>query len=183
MKKFILMLSLVFMMGINVNAQDVPWYAPIKLNEDGLVELVVNYEIPGKSQAELYAATKVWFSERFANSKNVIELDEKEAGIVSGNGNTSFSYGNALTGYANQTVYFAFKCQMKDGKYRLTINSFQTYHEMSGRHGIEYLFSDNAIKKNGQVKEYPNAMKKAVLDLYDLIETTLSKKINEKDDF
>jgi hypothetical protein len=183
MKKFILMLSLVFMMGINVNAQDLPWYAPIKLNEDGLVELVVNYEIPGKSQAELYAATKVWFSERFANSKNVIELDEKEAGIVSGNGNVSFMYGNIVTGYRNQTLYFSFKCQMKDGKYRLTINSFKTDNQVTGRTGIEYVFTDNSIKKNGEIKEYPAALKKEVLGVFDLVETTLSKKINEKDDF
>ena len=184
MKKFILMLCLVLMMGINVNAQDVPWYAPIELNEDGMVELVVNYEIPGKSQAELYAATKVWFSERFANSKNVIEVDEKEAGIVSGNGNTSFVAIVGANGLSeSETLHFTFKCQMKDGKYRLTINNFETYHEITGRSSIKHIFLNNEISKSESLKDYQNRVKKAVLEVYNTIETTLSKKINEKDDF
>jgi len=184
MKKFILMLCLVLMMGINVNAQDVPWYAPIELNEDGLVELVVNYEIPGKSQAELYAATKVWFSERFPDSKKVIELDEKEAGIVSGNSNISFvSVVSPLGQTDMETLYFSFKCQMKDGKYRLTINNFKIDNQFTGRTGIERLMTEYAVKKNGEVRNYPNRVKNAVLEVYDRVEISLSKKINEKDDF
>lgn len=72
---------------------------------------------------------------------------------------------------------------MKDGKYRLTINSFKTDNQFSGRTGIEGHFTDKSIKKNGEIKDYPSALKKAVLGVYDLIEVTLSEKINEKDDF
>jgi len=182
MRKIILV-SLLFLISQFCFGQTEPWWAPITINEDGLIEMVVNYELETKSQDQLYSITKVWLSQAFKNSNNVIEVDEKESGIISGNGNVSFNWGNVLTGLHSDPLFFTFKCQMKDGKYRLTVNNLQNENTLTGRNGIEYLFVDRSVKKNGDVKEYPAAVQSAVLNLFDMLKTSLGEKLNELDDF
>jgi len=181
MKKLIFIAAFLW---LNVaNAQDSNWWDPIPFNEKGLIEFVVDYDLPDKSKDEMYSITKVWLSEAFKSSKSVIEVDEKDAGVIAGNGNTSFSWGNALIGYHTDPIFFSFKCQMKDGKYRLTVNNIQNENDITGRNGVEYLFNDSAVKKNGEVKDYPKAVKGALLDLFQMLQKSIDLKLNEVDDF
>lgn len=181
MKK-ILFLVAFFSFSI-ANAQTDNWWSPIEFNSEGLVEFQKTYDLEDKSQTELYAITKSWLAEMFKNSKNVIEVDEKESGIVSGNGTNSFTIGNIALGYTTEYLYFTFKCQMKDGRFRLTLNNFQLENKYVGRFGAEGQFTADAIKKNGEIKDYPKTVKGEVLGIYGIFVDSLEKKLLAKDDF
>lgn len=181
MKKLIFVAAFLW---LNVaNAQTEPWWSPIEINSEGIVEFQKTYELEGKTQAEMYAITKTWLAEMFKNSKNVIEVDEKDAGIVSGNGTSSFTTGNIALGYTTETLYFTFKCQMKDGRFRLTLNNFQLENQYVGRFGVEGQFTDKSLKKNGDVKDYPQRVKNEVIAIYGLFIDSLEKKLLTEDDF
>jgi hypothetical protein len=182
MRKIILV-SLLLLVSQFCFAQTEPWWAPIKFNTEGNVEFQNTYDLEGKSQEELYSITKVWLSEMFKNSKNVIEVDEKDSGIISGNGNNSFTSGSLLLGLTTETLYFSFKCQIKDGRFRLTLNNFELNNQYVGRYGVEGQFTDKSIKKNGDVKDFPNKIKSEILSIYGGFVDSLEKNLLKEDDF
>ncbi|MFZ4401987.1 MAG: DUF4468 domain-containing protein [Bacteroidales bacterium] len=69
-------------------------------------------------KATLYANAKMWFANSFKSANDVIQLDDKENGIILGKGNVSKDEVSFLT----KTTYrwkFTVKFQVKDGKYKV----------------------------------------------------------------
>ena len=91
---------------------------------------VVNVE--GKTQDELYISAKSWFVTTFNSSQNVIDLDDKESGIIIGKGQIpvyTTSMVTAPMGY----ISFLVKIEIKDGRYRYTFTDL--WHSNPGSEG------------------------------------------------
>ncbi len=74
------------------------------------------------NQSELYLKSKIWFAESFKSANDVIQLDDKDAGIIIGKGSFSIRGGS---------VSFTLKIQLKDSRYKYWISNFS--HESSVR--------------------------------------------------
>lgn len=76
---------------------------------------------------DLYLKTKMWFANTFKDAKEVIQLDDKENGIIIGKGSISIYHSQAV--FAKQGDYtgyirFTIKVQVKDGRYKYELYNF-----------------------------------------------------------
>ena len=100
--------------------------APITLPMDADTHLITYsgvVEVAGTSKGELYARGKVWFANAFKSAQNVIQADDKEAGLVVGKGWTQ-TYITIMLTPAAEKLWYTVKLSFKDGKYRYEITDF-----------------------------------------------------------
>lgn len=85
-------------------------------------------QVEGVSAGELFNKAKKWYVIAFKSSKDVIQLESKEDGVIIGKGSFTFK-GKAFTSGTNSTgpVYFTLKVEVKDGKYKYEITDFKHY--------------------------------------------------------
>lgn len=109
------------------------------------------------SQMDLFIKAKEWIALNFRSATNVIQMEDKDAGILIGKGNFEIKLTMYLT-YSR--VDFTFKIQVKNGKYRYWISDFVHVSNKQGYSGgaLENERPDcgtfNMMKKGwNQVKE------------------------------
>lgn len=94
------------------------------------------------SQAELYNRARVWFIENYKSAKNVLQLEDKEAGILVGKGIIPILYdvrifskskGDSFTMHQNLDVYHTIRVYTKKGRYKYEIE------EINGKLNFEPL--------------------------------------------
>ena len=81
-------------------------------------------QVPGASQAELYARAKLWFADTFKSAKDVVQAEDKETGIIQG---TAFQ-GIAVVvmgTYSPQKLWYTVKIALKEGRYKYDITEFR----------------------------------------------------------
>jgi hypothetical protein len=87
--------------------------------------------IENVSKNELYDRAKSWFAETYKSAKDVIQMDDKEAGKLIGKGN--FRYDSKVFSGSTQTtgwISYTITLQVKDNKYRYEITNFR--HDGNG---------------------------------------------------
>jgi hypothetical protein len=77
--------------------------------------------LPSASKTDLYNKSKVWFVNTFNNANAVIQMDDKDAGIIMGKGITSFDAGNIMTGPIRQFINYTININLKDNKCRIQV--------------------------------------------------------------
>ena len=75
--------------------------------------------INGKSSSELYNSLKLWVAENYNSANDVIQLDDKENGILIIKGYIPVAI-KIMTGMYTFDVRTNFKFETKDGKFRYT---------------------------------------------------------------
>jgi hypothetical protein len=71
---------------------------------------------------ELFAQTVLWIAESFKSAREVIELKDRELGVVVGNGAVDMNIGPASFLPVNMPVDFKIRIDMKDNRYRMTFS-------------------------------------------------------------
>ena len=112
----------------------------------------------------IYTGIKQWLSMNFVSSKKVIDLDDKDAGLIIVNALTDYNYGKlsylAYNGYLKYTI----KIQIKDNRYKVEVTNF--VHDVKSGHSegcaLGLLTTDNEYGKGGLQKGFNN---KVWLDL------------------
>lgn len=84
----------------------------VKPGEEFRVEIVM--EAQDKSADEIFDAAQIWVAEAFRSAKQVIELADKEQGVLIGNGIVTFP-GMFFT---TETARFKMRIDVKDGRFR-----------------------------------------------------------------
>ena len=85
-------------------------------------------EVKDASAKELYTRAKVWFATAFVDSKAVLEVQDKEAGLSIGKG--SFTYEPNIfmsSSLIRGHVTFSVSVSCKDGRYKYSFSDF-THH-------------------------------------------------------
>lgn len=84
-------------------------------------------QMPGVSQAELYTRAKLWFAEAFKSAKEVVQADEKDAGIVQGTGwspmDAHFMGKNLPASHIR--LWYTVKLACREGRYRYEVSDFK----------------------------------------------------------
>lgn len=101
---------------------------------DTILKYTEIIQIDGINQQSLYQRARLWANDVFKNSKNVIQIDDKETGEIAGKAtfDALFSWNALGKRTATTTVNFKFQIIVKDGKYKyiftdLTENGYYGY--------------------------------------------------------
>ena len=83
---------------------------------------VISTDSVGK--AKLFATINDWFASTYNSANDVIQMTDKEEGIIVGNGSMSYSYGKmaylCYEGYIKYTI----KVYVKDNRYKVELTNF-----------------------------------------------------------
>lgn len=80
---------------------------------DGRIDFSEVVSVEAANKDELYARAKLWFADSFNSSNHVIQLDDKDNGIVLGKGTIIEQDRNG-----KKTWEFTIKIQLKEGRYK-----------------------------------------------------------------
>lgn len=92
-------------------------------------QLIIIQEIPDLSKNEIYDKTLLWVASKFVDSKEVLEIQDKENGLIVGKGIAMFSLSKSITA----PTRFTMKIDIKDGRYRIKFNNLIWISETGNR--------------------------------------------------
>lgn len=87
--------------------------------ENGVVTYTAVIHVESADKNTLYTRAKKWFVDTYKSAKDVIQLDDKENGEITGKGNFKISY-YTRDPYISHTVSIF----VKDGRYKYIITGF-----------------------------------------------------------
>lgn len=78
------------------------------------------------TKMELFTRGRQWFSQNFKNEKNVVSIEDKESGEISGNSSFGFFTDKSNYQYFWASGYISYKISiyLKDGRYKYLLHSF-----------------------------------------------------------
>lgn len=119
MKNTLLLIAVLATISLSVKSQETLEFPRNSDNRIDFSEVITVDSTITKTQ--LYLSAKAWAVNMFKDSKEVIELDDKEAGIIMGKGAFKVYPGMFLT---NGFIKFTFKIQCKQGRYKYSVYDF-----------------------------------------------------------
>ncbi len=94
---------------------------------DSLIFITKVIAVEGVSKTELFERARAWFATAYKNSKEVLQVSDKESGELIGKSNFQVIAKTVdVTGYVDYDI----KVTTKDGKYRIEMSNF--YHHILG---------------------------------------------------
>jgi hypothetical protein len=107
-----------------------------------------------------------WLGKHFNNANKVIQISDKEAGIILAKG--SFAYntpGSLLNGVENRTISFMLKFSFKDGKYKLELSDFND--EQLGQVTVGD-YEDHSLSKKNVAKQWKAAQDEVQRNIHNI---------------
>lgn len=102
------------------------------------LELSEVVQVPGTKGVELFPRAQEWFVNNFVSANNVIQMTDKENGIIMGSGALKYEPDTAI-GYVGLSgfIHFTVKIVLKDGRFKYTFNDFR--HSGTPAMGVGFL--------------------------------------------
>jgi hypothetical protein len=94
-------------------------------NRDGYPFYEFIDSIPGKSKADIHRAARAALAKSFGDSKDVLRVDDIEAGSIVGKGITKF-YWKTIGMPVAVAIPFVVEITSKDGKYRIQLKDIKS---------------------------------------------------------
>lgn len=133
-----------------------------------IYEDVVNVKDSASSE-ELYLRAKKWFAVTYNDAQKVIQLDDRESGVIMGKALIQFNptvfSGSGLT---KGTIDYTIKIEFRDGRYRYTITDF--IHKAKSDWGLITTSEQSPIKH--QTQRWSD-------NVWNDIKNTISMRMNE----
>jgi len=85
----------------------------------------------------LYTQTLVWMAESFRSSKEVVELKDKDLGVIVGNGASEIDIGFLSFLPVNTPLTFKLRIDIRDKRYRFMFSSVELHIERHGKISID----------------------------------------------
>jgi len=120
------------------------------------------------SKSDLYSVMRGFISMYFKNSQKVIQMDDKDAGIIICKGTSIFDTHNMMLSSYDGWLDFSLKIQTRDGRIKIEVSSFfhhnkPGYAEKSNLGGLTTadLYTDKGIAKKYHNKVWGMLKEKA----------------------
>ncbi len=159
----------------------------LPINEKGIFEYIEVVQIPGATKDQLYKQAKIYFVESFRSANHVIQLDNKEDGMIIGKGEAEMLVISGITGFEG-VMRFSIKIEVRPERYRLTIydignedrNMGSPYYGNQGTYD-GYFLREKYYKKSGRVRELNLATKKEFLRVFESIVSQVHYKMSPQE--
>lgn len=173
----------------------------LKIIEDDFVfENVIN--IDGLSKDQIFVKLRSLFVEIFKDSKNVLEINDKELGQLMGKGRMKYYHSNLIANNVNY-VNFTINIMVKDGRFKYRINNIHsdyyadikgndysnTHREYIASNIIKSLQGDGVYSKGlnrptkSFIKEQAEDFLITCISLHNMILKSFEKTNDDMDDF
>ena len=94
-------------------------------------------EVEGVTQKELFKRARMWFNRTYKDSKEILNIIDKESGELSGKAQTGFTYNSLLWGNTvNGIISYRISIYVKEGRYKYVIQQF--IHEGAAYNGGQF---------------------------------------------
>ena len=106
----------------------------LQLDKNNALTYTQVIEAPGKTKTQLYVILNYWYSNTFSSGKSVIQLNDKDAGVIIAKGNVN-AIATHMGGANSYTVNLTpiIKTDIKDNKVRVTYTiPFYDVDKMAG---------------------------------------------------
>jgi hypothetical protein len=124
------------------------------------------------TKAELFNRAKAWIATEYRSANAVIQMEDKDAGILIGKGIFVVSWSTTLIKNLSTNVPHTIKLLFKDGKYKYEITDL-LYKDDSGR--------SLDLRRSGVSKKFLYAVNEEVLSTIRSLESAMSKPITVED--
>jgi hypothetical protein len=140
-------------------------YSQMPMKDGKVVYELIDSSLTG-TQQQLQAKAKIWMANVFKDSREVIQVDDKDAGEVVGKGN--FSWGS-LPPY---TCWFTIRISSRDNKYRCQIYDMMMQGGTEGaKRSIEHWIEHPTIGTKKQLRY----IDKRTLEFMDDLKAAMAK--------
>ncbi len=182
-KLFIAFLSLLPLLTFGQIIDELP------KSENGKLYYSEVTQVDSVTQTQLYLNSKLFFVDAFKSAQDVIQIDDKEKGIIVGKAFVDISSKMLGTSYPVK-MWVTIKIQSKDGRYKYEIYDF--YYEnyppnyvlpdgSAKSQTAEDVFNrNNYYKNNGQPKKSSLNFKTQTVEKIELIKSMIIKSMNSK---
>lgn len=144
--------------------------------------------VSNANKDQLYIRARQWFNEAFRNSKEVIQISDKETGELSGKGIMDIVLDFKVMGVNRGDHSVRFNCNVwvKDGKYKYEFTNFYVYNYSSnseigllttspncscklplGKKRTDYLYNDSKEKVKEKINVLIASLKVSMEKKYD----------------
>lgn len=92
------------------------------------------YDLSTLTKQQIYTGARTWFAENFVSAQDVIQMDDKEAGTIVGNGMVDYKckgFGDCLL-YPSAFIKFTIRIDTKDAKMRTSYSNVDIYDPKTG---------------------------------------------------
>lgn len=143
-------------------------------------------------KASLFIAVNEWFATNYNSAKDVIQMADKEAGIISGVGTFAYTFGKLSYSCYEGKLQYNIKIEVKDNRYRVELTNFVHSNNPGNSADCELglitdaeFYTTKGINKGTQNKTWNDIKIKAeqfAADIFTSIESTINS-IPEKSDW
>ena len=98
-------------------------------NDAGQIEYQAVVQVDSVSKNDLYTAARTAFADLYKDSEEVLEVDDREGGIMVARGWTRIYTESGAADQMGSQLWFSTKLEFKDGRYRMTIYDLKTVVE------------------------------------------------------
>lgn len=119
MKKLVFGSILAFGLVANAQAKD-------EKQVETLSQVQQVVEIPNISKDKIYSNSKQWVAINFKSANDVIQMDDKESGVLIGKGNFKYPCKSCWL-ESKDLIKFTIKIEVKDNKSRITFSDIQRH--------------------------------------------------------
>ena len=104
-------------------------------------------EFKDVSKDSIYTGSRQWVAQSFKSAQDVIQMDDKESGIIIAKGNMKYPCTGSwwCSGYENMWVKFTLKIESRDGRARVTFSDIVRYTPASYTAGFKTPESEDPI--------------------------------------
>lgn len=81
-------------------------------------------KVDSVEKKQLYTVIHQWFATTYKSAQDVIQMAEKDAGIIIGKGTIKYSYGKLSYTCYNGRIDYTIKIQVKDYRFKVDISDF-----------------------------------------------------------
>ena len=141
MKYIIFLILIVVNITVLSQEQEEKYIKILPLDENREIYYSDVVKTDSLNKDELFNLTKQWFVDAFKSANDVIQMEDKEYGILTGKGyfEQSFTlYLGKMFGSRtyNSNIYFTAKIQCKDGRYKYEFYNFKIKYTVPGAQNV-----------------------------------------------
>jgi hypothetical protein len=144
MKKVLVIAAMLFICSI-ANAQEALSFSKV-IQADSL------------DKTSIYVALRAWFSEMYNSSNKVIQMDDKDAGVIIGKGTTQYNYGGMVYSCYEGWINYTIKVQVRDGRYKAELSNInhENKKDLAASCNLGIITTAEEYATKGMSKRYHN---------------------------
>lgn len=99
-------------------------------------EITYVESIPSKTKEQIFNGAKIWIAESFRSAKAVIEYENKDEGVLIGNGSETYPCFVGCGNSSSTSVSYTMRIDIKDEKVKITIFNIRSQQGIAD--GVTY---------------------------------------------